>query len=1149
MNRTLAGLLCAAGIFVGLQIASQAQKVEEGFVPLFNGKDLTGWKGEAKLWKVEKGEIVGSTEGVTFAHNSFLMTEGEYADFVLRLKVKLRNNNSGIQIRSQELPEYAMKGYQADLAEQTYFGMLYEEQGRGFMEYWKKLAPQEQAKIHALGKQGDWNEFEVRCEGDRLVIKLNGTVTCDIRDPAGAKSGRIGLQLHVGPPMEVRFKDISIMELAAKSASAAPDDGLRAGPRGSRFRVAEGFTVEQVAGEELTDSAINLTFDHAGRPLLGVEGHSVRTLVDGNSDGKYDGFVDLSPEVQNVQGLYEIEKGVYLIQGSGVVGGKTGVFRATDADGDMKAEAIELVLPSDRGMGEHGPHAIRMGADGDLYIMYGNHSYPADKPDLKTSPLGVVNEDDFLPRYWDPRGHAVDIYAPGGTIHRFDTTFTRHEQFVGGFRNAYDFDIDASGEFFTYDSDMEWDVGLPWYRPCRIPHLISGLDYGWRSGSSNKPFYYFESVPSVDDTGRGSPVGVAIYDHSAYPAHYRGALFLGDWSRGRIRVLFPQASGATFTGKAQDFLIGEPLNVTDLDVGPDGALYFTTGGRRTHGGLYKVTYSGTPTAATASASGIDAALNQAMPRSAWGKERLRELKATMGAEWGKALSAAAADKGRAGPQRARAIELMQVLGPEPTVAQLGRFATDADADVRAAAVYLLGTHPLAEVRSRLEAALGDASPVVARRACEAYVRAGLTPETKASKEGAALFKLLDHPDQFVRTAARLAIVRTSPDAWVPQVLKDDLAKRPRGSLEGLLALVESPNFAAHRGDAFTKLVGYAETVNDPDQLLNALRLSQIALMRSGGLDGAPADAVESLSAAFLPKFPHSDWRVNRELQVTLCGLQAAEAIGPILTYLEKTENPQEQIHSVYGLRAVHAGWTKPDRERLVKWFDRGWEIEGGVSLDGYVNNLWEATLELLPEDEKTAATAHRTEFMAARREKALALMASLEEEKKGQVSDLAQRDFLEIAEYLEYDPMAYREPNLKAGERVFMRSRCAECHLFGSIGKGGGPDLTTASSRFTRRDMLEAIMYPSKVISDQYTAVDVELKDGNFYTGMVMGENNRALTILTAAGERIDIKKKDIAKRDPSASSVMPEGLLETMNFGDLVSLIQFLEEGNKGTD
>jgi putative heme-binding domain-containing protein len=460
----------------------------------------------------------------------------------------------------------------------------------------------------------------------------------------------------------------------------------------------------------------------------------------------------------------------------------------------------------------------------------------------------------------------------------------------------------------------------------------------------------------------------------------------------------------------------------------------------------------------------------------------------------------------------------------------------------------LGTHPLAEVRGKLTTALGDSSPVVARRACESLVRAGLSPETKG-KEGAALFALLDSQDQFLRSAARLAIMRSAPDGWVPQVLKDDLGKRPRGALEGMLALVESPNFSAHRPEAFTRIVEYAQAASDPDQLLNAVRLAQIAQMRAGGMDGVPAEAAQGLREAFLAKFPHSDWRVNRELQVSLCGLQTPAAIEPILGYLEKTENPEEQIHTVYCLRAEKEGWTPEQRARLVKWFDKGWEIEGGVSLDGYVNDLWEATLALLTDEEKSGATKHREEFMAARQARAAELMAALESEKKGQTSDLAQRNFTEIAEYLEYDPMAYKEPNLKAGEKVFMRSRCSECHIFGSIGKGGGPDLSTASSRFSRRDMLEAIMYPSKVVSDQYRATDIEMKDGNFYTGLIMGENGRSVTVLTLKGERMELKKKDIAKETPSTQSVMPEGLLETMNFGDLVNLIQFLEEGNKGTE
>lgn len=1143
MIRNRAGWVCVAAAVAALWVCSaRAQRVEEGFVPLFNGKDLAGWHGDMKLWKVENGEIVGTTPA-GMPHNSFLMTDNEYSDFVLRLKVKLKNNNSGIQIRSQELAEFAMKGYQADLAEKTYFGMLYEEQGRGFMEYWKKLSPEEQAKIHATGKQGDWNEFEVRCEGDHITITLNGVKTCDIHDPDGAKRGRIGLQLHVGPPMEVRFKDISIQELAAKTASADAGPELKAMPRGKRFQVAEGFDVQQVAGEDVTGSSISMTFDHAGRPYMGVEGAGVRTLVDDNGDGKYDRFVELTPEVKNVQGLYELEKGVYLIQGTGE-GDKTGVFKVTDNNGDMVGDSVEFMLESDRGMGEHGPHAIRMGLDGDLYIMYGNHSYPKMAVD-PASPLRGVQEDNFLPRWWDPRGHAVDIFAPGGTLQRVDTNFKKLEQFTGGFRNAYDFDIDATGEVFTFDSDMEWDVGLPWFRPVRVAHLIPGADYGWRSGSSNPQFYIIDSLPSVDNIGRGSPVGTAFYDHTAYPPHYRGAYFMGDWSRGRVRVIFPQREGASFSGKTQDFVVGEPLNVTDLDVGPDGALYFTTGGRRTTGGLYRVV-STTGGAKASTATGIEAALDQPMPRSAWGKEKIREAKASMGGEWDKALTAAVQDKKLSGDQRARGLELMQVLGPQPSVELLGKLAGDSDATVRAAAVYLMGKEPLDSVKGNLTKALSDSNAVVQRRACEAFVRAGLSTDMKPGKETDGFLQLLDSPDRFVRTAARIALMRVTPEAWADKVLQGDIAKHPNGALNGLLVLTQSAAYAGRQAAVYDKLVEFAGHELSNEIQLDLLRVIQMAVMRGGGLDGAPGGSVESLQRELLPKFPSKDWAVNRELQVTLAGLQTTAAIEPILTSLEATENQQEQVHTAYALRAIRNGWTKEQRERMVKWFDRGWELEGGASFEGYVNNIWEETLTLLPEEEKTAALNHRQEFMTARQNRANALMEQLEAENKGVVSDLAQRDFTEIAEYLEYDPMAYREPNLESGERVFMRARCAECHVFGTIGKGGGPDLTSAAGRFTRRDMLEAIMYPSKVISDQYVALDIEMKDGSFFSGMPVGENDKTLTIMTPSGERKDLKKADIDKRDASQISIMPEGLIETMNFGQLVELIHFLESGNK---
>lgn len=200
----LAATFCALGVNA---------EPPEGFKALFNGKNLEGWSGDENLWSVEDGVIVGSTHGNKIEKNSFLSTKKKYGDFVLLVSVKLENHNSGVQFRSEQHPGHVVKGYQADVAEKTYFGMLYEEGKRGFMPYWGELSDEEKAAVPKNAKQGEWNTYEITCEGDHIVMKLNGGITCDIEDPEGAKEGVIALQLHAGDPMRVMFKDIYIKKL------------------------------------------------------------------------------------------------------------------------------------------------------------------------------------------------------------------------------------------------------------------------------------------------------------------------------------------------------------------------------------------------------------------------------------------------------------------------------------------------------------------------------------------------------------------------------------------------------------------------------------------------------------------------------------------------------------------------------------------------------------------------------------------------------------------------------------------------------------------------------------------------------------------------------------------------------------------------
>ncbi len=145
---------------------------------------------------------------------------------------------------------------------------------------------------------------------------------------------------------------------------------------------------------------------------------------------------------------------------------------------------------------------------------------------------------------------------------------------------------------FTYDSDMEWDVNLPWYRPTRVLHATSGSDFGYRNGAGKWPPYYIDSLPPVVNVGPGSPTGVTFGYGAKFPPKYQDALYLCDWSYGKLYALHLTPSGATYTGELEEFVAGTPLALTDVVVNPkDGAMYFLVGGRRTHSGLYRVTYS------------------------------------------------------------------------------------------------------------------------------------------------------------------------------------------------------------------------------------------------------------------------------------------------------------------------------------------------------------------------------------------------------------------------------------------------------------------------------------------------------------------------------------------------------------------------------
>jgi hypothetical protein len=188
-------------------------------VALFDGKSFAGWDGDTKAtWRIEDRCIVGGSLAKKIPRNQFLATKARYKDFVLRLKFKLLGDskkgfvNSGVQIRSERVPrDTEMVGYQADLGDPNWWGSIYDESRRN-----KVLAQSDMARVNKVLKRGDWNEYEIRCEGRRIRTYINGVLAVDYteKDLKIPQEGRIGLQIHSGGPAEVWFKDITIEELA-----------------------------------------------------------------------------------------------------------------------------------------------------------------------------------------------------------------------------------------------------------------------------------------------------------------------------------------------------------------------------------------------------------------------------------------------------------------------------------------------------------------------------------------------------------------------------------------------------------------------------------------------------------------------------------------------------------------------------------------------------------------------------------------------------------------------------------------------------------------------------------------------------------------------------------------------------------------------
>ncbi|MEX0585820.1 MAG: HEAT repeat domain-containing protein, partial [Pirellulales bacterium] len=703
---------------------------------------------------------------------------------------------------------------------------------------------------------------------------------------------------------------------------------------GSRFLIDPEFAVERLIADEQAGSLIAMKFNADGNILASQEGGPLLLIRDTDRDGKFETVAPFCSELKNVQGMLPLGNRVYAV-GDGPDGGA--LYQIVDQDGDGRSDQLTTVVKFRGNIGEHGPHTVHLGPDGLLYLLVGNFAQVEAQADPR-SPYANAYEGDLVqPRNEDPNGHAAGLTAPGGTITRTDMTGSFVETVAGGFRNPYDFAFNNDGELFTYDADMEWDIGAPWYRPTRVNHVSAGAEFGWRSGWAKWPEYYLDNLPAALDVGPGSPTGVAFYDHVMFPVRLQKSLFVGDWATGQIHAVKFERNGGTYKAKVSTILKGRPLNVTGLDVGPDGALYFCTGGRGTDGGVYRIRWTGNvPPQAIQFGQGIEQALHQPQFQSDWARMRIAAVKRSLGDQWQSELERVIANPQAPPTDRARAVDLLSIFGPAPTPEMLAKLSDDSAVEVRVRAVRLMGMRNDPSLAEPLAEKLGDFDPWVRRVACESVAHRGDQVPI------ATLIGLLSDKDRFVAFAARRALERRPAQEWQEQVLTAQIPRTFFYGATGLLAAYPSPQLAQqilNRCEAMLR-GEVSEPGQEQGQLTNAnyldmLRVTQLALLRG---QVAP-QTVPTLAQELLKAYPTRDAMKNRELVRLLTYLQPPQAAHALATQLTTNVPEVEKFQIAAYAPRITSGWDTPDKLIMLRYYEQLRDIEGGHSMGGYVENF------------------------------------------------------------------------------------------------------------------------------------------------------------------------------------------------------------------
>jgi len=521
---------------------------------------------------------------------------------------------------------------------------------------------------------------------------------------------------------------LGILALAPAAVGAAES---------SDFRVPENFEVSLYADDDLAHDIFSMTVDARGRIVVSGRGY-IEILEDADRDGVADKAVLFSEFPKG--GAYGLYAGATNI----ICVGDNAVWSLSDTDGDGRADGEPRALLKGTLQRGHSANGIVRGPDGWFYLACGNDA-------------GINESHAVLPGSPVKRVNA-------GAIVRFSPDGRFSEVVADGLRNPYDLAFNPDGHLFTVDADGERDRHLPWYSPNRLFDIAPGMHHGWvLQGwihAWNRPGYWPDVAPRLDEIGRGSPTGMLVYRHRSFPERYTRGVFSMCWTFGRIYFFPLEQEDSSYTAEREIFLetTGETgFAPVDMEIGPGGDMFVAIGGRGTRGGVFRVRYKDSLREQPGQDDLLRRVLGADQPLASWSRATWQPLTAALKrVDLEKAAAKAQLEITRR--ERFRALEILVDVygGVTPRTAHDCLLTTEPELSARA--VWALSR----SLDQRLEPAAHQlfadatrhASPLVKRAAFEAI--AALPNHMVQLNPEPDWFGGLNSQDRRVRAAAVLA---------------------------------------------------------------------------------------------------------------------------------------------------------------------------------------------------------------------------------------------------------------------------------------------------------------------------------------------------------------------------------------------------------